>query len=128
MLNDKDRHDVKAASAGVSAIDGFSPTDETVKVMKSHDVDVSKKKTAKLTAEMIKKADLVLTMENLHTIEVMGLVPEAKDRTFLLKEYTGRKDKTLGFSVPDPIGRPMEVYERVAGTIKECVKELVKKI
>jgi protein-tyrosine-phosphatase len=127
-LIDSGRIDVDVSSAGISAIEGFSPTDKTIKVMKDEKIDVSEYKTSKLTEEMIKRSDLILAMDTIHRDEVVFMVPEAAERTYLLKEYSGKKDGPSGYSVPDPIGRPLEVYERVLAMIKESIKEIAKKI
>lgn len=128
MLEDRGRSDILVYSAGISAIGGFSPTDNTIKVMEKEGIDVSGHKTAKLTQQMIKDADLILGMENIHRDEVINLDPSAKEKTYILREYINKKEGSSGFGIPDPIGRPMEVYERVLGMIKESIEELMKRL
>lgn len=128
MLADKERQDISVYSTGVSTIDGFAPTDNTVKVMKEEGIDVSNYKTAKLTKDRIENADLILAMEKIHKEKVVELVPEAKKKTYLLKEYVHKKDKISGISVPDPIGKPLEVYETSLKMIKESLEEVVKRL
>lgn len=128
MLRDKGRYDIQVSSAGTSATNGIPPTDKTIEVMKKEEVDVSGYRTFRLNEETIEKADLILTMQGLHTDVVADLVPAAKDKTFLLKEYTNKKGDPQDFSIPDPIGRPLEIYERVFYMVKESIEELVKKI
>ncbi|MDB4349403.1 low molecular weight protein arginine phosphatase [Omnitrophica bacterium] len=128
LLSEKRREDIQIFSAGISTIEGFPPTDKTIIVMKKEDVDVSSHKTSKLTPDVIRRADLILVMESIHKDEVLNLAPDAEDRTYLLREYTKIKDDPRSLAVPDPIGRPLEVYERILAIIKKSIEELVKKI
>jgi protein-tyrosine-phosphatase len=120
---------IEVASAGTMATNGMPPTDETVKVMKEAGVDVSDFKAKSVTPEMVRKADLILVMEPMHKDSVLRKAPQASSKTFLLKEY-GSDSKLLpkGYSVHDPIGKPVEDYritrdeisaeiERIAGLL-----------
>jgi len=128
MLKDAGREDVIVFSGGIFAVSGFPPAKNTTKVLKKEGIDLTSTKTVKLTDKMIRQADLILAMESIHKEEVIRWVPEAKEKTFLLKDYTGQKHGPLTAGIPDPIGRPLEVYERVLEIIRECLKELMKKI
>ncbi|MCG2677439.1 low molecular weight protein arginine phosphatase, partial [bacterium] len=70
-------------------------------------------------------ADLILVMEKKHRERVRELNPDAKNKTFLLKEFAGEK-KNL--EIRDPIGLSDEVYKEVAGEIKEALKKALPKI
>ena len=126
MLKEQERHDITISSAGTAAIDGFNPADNAIAVMKKEGVDVSDYKTSLLDSNTIKKADLILVMQRIHKDMVLNLVPEAKEKTHLLKEYVKLKGDSRDTSVPDPIGRPLEVYERVLDMLKIHIEELVK--
>jgi protein-tyrosine-phosphatase len=128
MLAEKGRDDINIFSAGVSAIGGFTPTDKTVEVMKKEGVDVSSYKTSKLTPEMVNNADIILTMDKIHKGRIVDLVPEARSKTHLLNEYANKKGSNLDPSILDPIGKPLEVYERVLQEIKVAIEELVKRL
>ncbi len=120
--------DIEVYSAGISTIDGFPPTEKTIAVMKAEGVDVSGYKSERLTLNMIHRSDLILGMESIHVDEVLNLAPHSVDKTYLLKEHTGKKDRASGFAVPDPIGRPLEIYERILEMVKESIEELIKKL
>lgn len=128
MFLDKKIEGIEIHSAGISAIEGLPPTDNTIKVMNNEGIDVSGYKTRKLTAQMINNADIVLVMEGMHKDTVLELVPESRDKIFFLREYADNKDEPLGFSVPDPIGRPLEIYERTLAMIKDAVKKIAEKL
>jgi len=128
MLRDRNRDDIRVSSAGISAIEGLPPTAKTISVMRDEGIDVSDYKTKRLTLDMIQKSDLILIMDYMHRDEILNLAPDARDKIHLLKEYAGIDDGHGGVTVPDPIGRPMEVYDRVLTTIKNAVAKLVEKL
>ena len=123
--------DISVSSAGVSAIDGLSPTQETVNVMKDEGLDVSAHRATRITEELIKKADLILVMEESHKRIVTSMVPEAAGKTLLLKEYMVDKNKKNypeNPDVPDPIGEPTDFYKLSLEVIKDNIKRIAEKL
>ena len=119
---------ISVSSAGSSAIDGLSPTQETVNVMKDEGLDVSAFRSKRLTAELIKNSDLILVMENFHREAVLDLSPESGDKTYLLTEFGlwgGKRDGRPG-GVNDPIGQPVDRYKETFESIKESIERLIK--
>lgn len=119
---------IKISSAGVNAIDGFHPTHETVEAMKREGVDVSGFQSRPLTDDMIKNSDLILVMTANHMDEIIKRVPQAASKTHILKQY-GRRDDSCAcedLDIADPIGKPMEVYERILGEIKREVNRIAR--
>lgn len=119
------KNDIAVASAGTMAMKGLPPTDETVKVMREADVDVSESRTKNVTSDMIKNADLILAMEPMHKDSVLKHVPQASSKTFLLKAY-GNESKLLpkGYSVQDPIGKPLEFYRATRDDINAEIERI----
>jgi protein-tyrosine phosphatase len=126
-LEEKGKKDIRVISAGVRAFYGMPPTENTIKVMGKEGVDVSGYKTATLTDEMIKAADLVFVMEEFHKEEILKMDPAAKDKTFLLKAFKRPLEDKLsgGVDVLDPIGRPIGDYEYTLKTIKEEIERII---
>lgn len=125
----KDRQDLMVISAGIAALPGLRPTQETIEVMARHRIDVSSHLTQRLTDEMIEEADLVLVMERMHKQEILNRLPHSKKKVFLLREYADSPSGSdMDIEVPDPIAKPMEVYESCFGMIREAVEKVVKKL
>jgi len=135
-LSEKNISDIKVQSCGIVAFSGMTPTKETIKVMQKEGVDVSSHKSSALNKDLINNSSLILTMESIHKNEVLRLTPEAKDKVYLLKEFVRGQDvgqdksenEKNNFSIPDPIGKPLEVYERIFSDIKDAVAKLVGKL
>lgn len=127
-LKDMGKHHIRVESAGVVAVDGFSPTDKTIEVMKEHGIDISYFKSKQLTVERIKRADVILVMEPGQKDLVKMMVTAAADKTFLLKEFgrNGRTSYPEDPSVPDPMGKPIEYYKLSFEIIKTEIERIAK--
>jgi len=121
-LSEKNRTDVEVLSAGLMMLGGLSATNETREMLKNDGIDVSRHHSQRVTREMIKKADLILVMERIHEQRILEMVPEAKTRLFLLKEFAKINNNNL--DIADPIGRPMEFYAQTYAIIKEAVERV----
>ncbi|MBI3319675.1 MAG: low molecular weight protein arginine phosphatase [Candidatus Omnitrophica bacterium] len=120
---------IEVDSAGVFAIEGMSPTRETLTLLQQEGVDLSSHMARPVTLEMVRQADLIFVMEPFHLSELLRRVPEVKGRAQLLKTY-GLSDpsKAGDPGISDPIGKPMEVYEVCFATIREAVERIAKQL
>ena len=127
-LKEAGKGGIEIRSAGIMALDGFPPTDETVEVMKGEGVDVSGYRSKRLTADLINNSGLILAMEDIHKAFVLKMDPTAEGKVHILKKY-GANDKRKypeGDGVPDPIGKPIDFYKLSLAIIKEEAGRIVK--
>ena len=122
-LKEKGRQDLKVLSAGIMMSAGLEATNETRELLAREGMDVSGHHSQRITKDMIKKADIVLVMEKMQEKRILELVPEAKFRLFLLKEFAKINDNNL--DIADPIAKPMEFYEQTFRIIKEAIDKVV---
>ena len=104
--------EVFVASAGVSAADGFPPTQESISALKDrgiHHEGLSKT----LTAEMIQNADLVFCMTASHVAATWIIAGnESDDKVMRLDPIT---------DVEDPIGEDQSAYDALADHFIELI-------
>ena len=118
---------VQVESAGVYAIHGMPASRETQRVMLALGIDCSTHRSRMLTSEMIRGADLILAMESFQVEEIKAREPAASGKTHLLKTHGLSEQDSPGESnIPDPIGKPLEVYEVCLSEIREAIERLVK--
>ena len=128
MLQDQGK-EVLVISAGIAALPGLRPTRETIEVMARHSIDVSSHLTQRLTNDMVEAAELVLVMERIHREEILNRIPHAKKKVFLLREYAGAPSNyAADIEVPDPIAKPMDVYDSCFQMIQDAMEKVVKKL
>ena len=120
---------VAVESAGVFAIDGMAATRETQRVLQEAGVDCSEHTARVLTPQMIEHADLIFVMEPFQAEEVLRRSLSAKSKVHLLKSYGLAPHELEGPPhIPDPIGKPMEVYEVCFGEIRQAVERIAKSL
>lgn len=123
LLAKKGRLDVQVLSAGVSTFGGLGATPETIEVMKKEGVDVSGHIGQPITPELIRNADIIFCMEDLHRDALVSKVAEAESKIHLLKTFEA-KQPPADPNIFDPIGKPKEVYESCLMTIKEAAERV----
>ncbi len=119
---------VQVESAGVFAIEGMGPTGETRRVLQDAGLDCAGHRARTLTSEMVERADLILVMERLHAEEVIRRLPSTRDKIHLLKAYGASTTSELSVNIPDPIGKPLEVYEVCFADIREAVERVARSL
>ena len=120
---------VEVGSAGVFAIDGLTPSRETLQLLRNRGADLSSHMAQTLTDAMIRQADLLFAMEQHQVDQIVHRVPEARGKTFLLKRY-GRPpgEPVADPNIHDPVGKPMEVYEVCFAQIQEAVDRIAQSL
>lgn len=117
----------KILSAGINPMEGMTPPKNTIEVLKNEGINVSSYEAKRVTPKMIKKADLVLVMQDYHK-ESVNSISEDEEKIYLLKEYCASGNEGGNLNIPDPIGKPLESYEVCLKTIKECLNKLIQKL
>ncbi|NNG19965.1 low molecular weight phosphotyrosine protein phosphatase [Naumannella sp. ID2617S] len=92
---------VEFSSAGVSAEELGNPIDpRATRVLEDHGYRADRHRAHRITAEEIDAADLVVSMEDLHTGRMRRLHPRRTDHLHLLTDFD--PDAERGSGVPDP--------------------------
>jgi protein-tyrosine phosphatase len=115
LLEERGVREIDVRSAGVMTITGLLASQEAVQVMEEAGVDLKRHRSTQLTPELIRKADLILAMSPFHRQTALRMSDEAKNKTFLLKEFTRSDLKNV--QIADPMGCTLEVF-------KKCFKEI----
>jgi len=124
MLNKEGIQGIEVFSRGVSAWDGSPISTGSREVLKKVGIDGSAHQSGRLTKEDVKRADLILVMQDGHRAAVLGDYPEAAKKTFLLKEYGGDGGGDIG----DPIGASLDYYEETRKEIENALLGILKKL
>jgi protein-tyrosine-phosphatase len=114
---------VRALSAGVAAVEGSPPSPYAIYAMKKRGISLEGFHSRRLTPELIRRVDLILTMEEKHRRYVLELAPEASSKTFTLKAFCGQDGE-----IYDLRGGGFEGAERIAQEIENCIKIILPKI
>lgn len=119
LLKGRGLDSIEVFSAGTATAPGSPATLYAREAVKTWGADISSHKSRPLRPELIEEADLVLAMTRSHYNEVVMMVPDASDKTFLLKKFPDPGDD--GEGVADPIGGSLDMYNH---TFLEIGEEL----
>jgi len=108
--NDLEDRGVVVSSAGISASMGGRAAPEAVAVLSELGIDLSHHASQQLNEQLIRHADVIWAMTRSHRQAILNLWPDASGRVHLLSAD--------GQDVPDPIGGPIDQYQRCAEQIK----------
>jgi protein arginine phosphatase len=111
-------HSVFVTSAGIDALENFTPDLNTLEVCMKRNVYIGSHKAKQLTKTMLKDTDIVLCMELIHKQRILSAFPKFSKYVFLLKEYL-QKDPLSDVEIKDPSGKSKKYYEK-------CFKEIEK--
>ena len=111
---------VIVASAGLAAAMGGRPAPQAVEVLKSRGLDLTQHESQPLNEQLVRHADLILTMTRGHREAIVAQWPSAAARTQVLREDEA--------DVPDPVGGPAELYQRCSEQIEAELKYWVPRL
>lgn len=105
-------HGYRVSSAGLAAFGGGAASDYAVQAMDQKGIDLSEHRSRRLTREMLEDADLVITLGPGHLWQIVQAEPDFAPKAKTITE-TG---------VSDPIGSPLDNYQRCAAEIESALK------
>lgn len=108
-------------SAGIDALVGHPADPHSIQIMREQGIDISRHRARKLTGQMVREADLILTMDG-------------EQKRYIEKWYSMAKGKVLrsgefgDFDIPDPYQQDMNSFRKTYRLISEGMAELSRKI
>ncbi len=123
LLEGRDIETIQVISAGTAAIPGCPATLYAMEAVKTWDGDLSHHKSRPLSRELLEEIDLILTMTRSHYQAVVSMMPEAEEKTFMLKSFPDPGGN--GEGVADPIGGSLDMYNQTFLEIGEELGRMV---
>ena len=106
------------SSAGLSVLFSASAAENACAVMEERGLDISAHRSKQLTEEMVREADLILTMTERHAALVCTFFSHARGKTKTLAAFAGKEG-----DVADPFGGSLETYRACAQQIESLLAE-----
>ncbi|MFC1560985.1 low molecular weight protein arginine phosphatase [Candidatus Latescibacterota bacterium] len=115
---------IKVISAGTHAINGYPASEHAIEVLAQHGIDIRFHRSRQLTEEIVKDADLILTMEKYHTNIIRQNWPQIYC-VYELKKFGHTKEKNkTDMEIMDPIGMSFDVYMNIFNEIKKEISRV----
>ncbi|MDV3428751.1 MAG: low molecular weight protein arginine phosphatase [Bacillota bacterium] len=119
-----DAKDIKAYSAGIMAVSGTKTSKNAAIVIKENlDIDISSEPARMLSSEMVKEADLILSMTDFIEKSVKNSYPLYIEKIFTLNGYIG-----LNSNILDPFGGDLQVYRQTFNQLYNSILLLNNKL
>lgn len=120
-LDDK----VKVKSSGTSVYSSLPASDNAIEAVRELGLDLTGHRSQKVNIELLREADLILTMTRAHKNHILNIIPDARDKVFTLVEYAidGKEQDIL-----DPFGYDLETYKKCRDEIMKYLEMVVKKV
>jgi protein-tyrosine phosphatase len=115
---------VTVASAGTGAWEGAPVSEGAYLVGLEHGLDLSEHRARLLTRDLVREADLVLTMSGHHLARVAELGGEHKVQ--MLGSYAGRDPAHT--EVTDPFGSDLASYRTTYSELQELIGAVVSRV
>lgn len=111
--------DMRIASAGLSALKGYTADQTASEVAARHGLSLEGHHAQQLTASMCRDFDLILVMEKRHIEQVNRIDPAARGKTMLLGHWLNQQE------IADPYRKSREVFEEVYGLLENATQKWV---
>ena len=138
---------VELRSRGTWAVDGEPATRLAAAVMSSRGIRLNEHSARSLEPSDAERADLIIVMTSVHRREIEERMPSMSQKVLLLKELhlieaevppeasaaqrlaallgAKRPEYRRALDVNDPMGLPLEVYERCADELEKGIERLI---
>lgn len=110
------------ASAGVAAFGGLPASAPAVTVMAARGLDLRSHSSQPVTAELVDRAYIILTMTRAQKHTVVDRFPMGADKIYLIRDFDAAR---TGAEIADPIGGSVEIYADVADEIDAALPGLL---
>jgi protein-tyrosine phosphatase len=107
-------------SAGIAAMPGGKPAHQAVETMNQRGMDISCHSSQPVTEQLVRHADLILTMTAGHRKAIVSQWPDLELRTHVFA--ANHRD------ISDPIGQTNEVYAKCAEELDAYTDHWARKI
>jgi protein-tyrosine phosphatase len=104
-------------SAGMAAMSGMPAAANAIEVVRSRGGSLQDHASRQVTPELVRHADLILTMTNEHLESLLDQFPNAASRVRVLHPHGG--------DVDDPVGHDRQTYQRTAQEIEEYLQKFL---
>lgn len=132
LLKEK-RPDFEVKSAGVNALPGMNASEGTIQVLAEKGIKLNHV-SSQVDHELVGWADIVLALTEGHKRQLMKQFPNFIGKIYTLKEAAFKEEgenseQTISsFSISDPFGGSIEIYQKTANEIETAIDHLLKKL
>jgi len=111
-----------ALSAGTSAAPDWPASPESVIALQERGIDGNQHRSQSVTRELLKAADLIVTMTTRHRQDLIRFDPSSASKIRLMTSFGASGE---GRDIPDPIGLSLDVYRHTRDMMETSIADLI---
>jgi len=123
-LAEREGEEMEVASAGLGAMEGMPPSENSVIAMQEEGIDISDHCSRMLTERMVEESTHIFGMGEGHVETIRAHFPDSREKVFVLREFIA--EEGLDLNVPDPIGGDLDEYRLARNLIKEAMPSILR--
>jgi protein-tyrosine phosphatase len=112
---------IEVESAGVSALDGYGPSQNAIQAMKKVGLALDGHRSRQLEQPMLDRALVVYCMTEAHRALVELQYDTSKTSVHLMRELMETEER----DIPDPFGSNLQAYESCRDSMVEAIPSLL---
>lgn len=115
---------ISVESAGIYAMDGQKASINAIRALELDNINIENHRASMVNEDIIRRADLVLTMGRGHKEILIDQYSFAKDKIYTLKEFAYNIEE----DVVDPFGGDLDIYIRTKDEIYKAIVKLMERL
>lgn len=119
---------IRIHSAGTLGIENNPATPNAITVAKEKGVDISKHTSKGITENIVKEADIIFAMADIHVNFITNNFPAFKNKVHLLTNFAMKKQEWKNEAVKDPIGENLKFYRQVINHIEKEIERFITRL
>jgi len=121
----KGRNDITVSSCGIAASKGAPASRETISILKKRGASLEGFSSQPTSEAVLSSATHVFVMTEDHLAALEARFPQHAAKYYLIREFSGIREKREGIDVPDPIGMGTHAYEEVAKVLEAAIPSII---
>jgi len=113
-------------SVGISGLDGQPASEFAQQVCLASGIDIRAHRSRPISNDELQRAEMVFCMEPVHRDFIHTFFPWHRSKTVLLGAWPEKE--TRKSAIPDPIGAPLEAYQRVFDMIHGHIDRIFERL
>jgi len=105
-------------SAGTWSYEGQPVVENTRQVLEARGITITGFRSRTVHLDLLRQFNLILTMEAGHKEALEIEFPSIANRVYLLSEMVSEHN-----DIPDPIGQPIDEFEKLAGELEQMIDQ-----
>ena len=121
LLAQSGNDSIEVQSAGIGALAGQPPSQHAVEAMSEWGADITQQRSQMIHTDLVSTSEAIFGMTQGHVDAVLNHFPQAKGKTFLVREFVEGLEQYQK-DISDPIGGNLEVYRHCRDEIAQGVQ------